>query len=181
MNKQIHQQQPTEKHLDHKSNNDILCGDPDGYGSGCGRKEVTRFSGCTFCTKGQGMCNTQQYVTVTMSVVTLLPTATVKTDELVKLTSLEILGLRCLMSDNYMEVTEGMDRGWDNGGVAWRNGTWTAIWAAQWSRSSLPGVVASLQRKGLVCCSGKGKEATIEFTALGIKVAKEGNLQTIAD
>lgn len=36
------------------------------------------------------------------------------------------------------------------------------------------GVVASLQRKGLVICDGRGEEATITVTAAGLDARKAG-------
>ena len=54
------------EHIDHVKKTTIICSDPDDYGFGCGRKSTVEFSGCTFCTKHDGGCDSQRKVEVTM-------------------------------------------------------------------------------------------------------------------
>ena len=44
------------------------------------------------------------------------------------------------------------------------------------TRAGAGGVIASLSRKGLVCCSGYGDEATIEITPAGLAIMTENGI-----
>ena len=66
------------------------------------------------------------------------------------LTKLEIAAVVCLMRDDVM-----INPRWDNGGSAWVGGYWSSdLWPKCANPHTLPGVIASLSKKGVVFTDG---------------------------